>query len=120
MYTSHFANPMKTENMIIQIQWTAASEEEARRIAAELIQNRWAACVNLISPVESLYLWNGVLETSREVKVLIKTVDGLFNLVQDYILKHCSYEVPEISAIPLEKGNRAYFDWVLSSVKEKR
>lgn len=110
---------MPNNHKIVQIQWTASSYEEARRIATELVQNRFVACANLIAPVESIYLWNGVLEVSQEVKVILKTEGRLFNQVRDYILKNGSYEVPEISMISLDLGNSAYFDWVLSSTKEK-
>jgi periplasmic divalent cation tolerance protein len=103
---------------IVQIQWTASSLEEARSIAKELVEKRWVACANLMSNIESFYIWQGKMETSHEVKVLLKTRASLFSKVLDFIKKKGSYQVPEVSEIVFEKGNSDYFDWVISSTSE--
>ena len=99
----------------IQIQWTAPSLEEARRIARMLVIEKLVACANLISGVESIYLWKGQLETSQEVKVYLKTRAELFARVRNLIQQNCSYEVPEISQIQFDDGNPPYIEWVESS-----
>jgi periplasmic divalent cation tolerance protein len=106
---------MKDE--IVQIQWTCANFEEAKKISSSLVQEGLVACANLIPNIESIYIWQGQLETSKEVKVLLKTRKKQFEAVQAYIKSHCSYEVPEISMIAFSKGNPSYFHWVLDQVK---
>ena len=103
-------------NGIVQIQWTAPSLEEARKISTQLVSQRLVACANLIPSVESIYLWKGALETAQEVKVFLKTHRELFPQIRDFIQKNCSYEVPEISCLAFEEGNTAYFEWILGSV----
>lgn len=100
----------------ILILWTCATLEEARRICRELVEKRWIACANLIPHVESIYLWDGKIENSNEVKVLLKTLDSHFESVRDYIKQHCTYEVPEISKIAFDGGNPDYFRWVENTV----
>ena len=101
----------------VQIQWTAPSLEEARRVATLLVKEKLVACANLIPHVESIYLWKGELEQCHEVKVFLKTRGDLFPQVQEHIKNNCSYEVPEISQIAFDDGNPAYFDWVASSTR---
>lgn len=100
---------------IVQIQWTAPTMEEARLIARQLVEKRLVACANIIPNVESIYSWEGNLETSQEVKVFLKTRSSLYRQVRDFIQTHCSYKVAEISEIFFGQGNPSYFDWVLSS-----
>ena len=102
---------------IVQIQWTASSLVEAQKVANQLVINRLVACANFF-PVESIYLWEGKLQTSNEIKVLLKTRHDLFQKVRDFILQNATYEVPEISLIEFQDGNPLYMDWVMSSTKE--
>jgi periplasmic divalent cation tolerance protein len=99
---------------MIQIQWTCATLDEARRISTHLIQSRLVACAN-IHPIESLYLWNNALENTQEFKVLLKTRPENYPHVRDYIASHCSYTTPEISALPIPTTNAPFLSWLLSS-----
>jgi periplasmic divalent cation tolerance protein len=96
----------------IQIQWTSPSIEEARKICNGLVQEQIVACANIIPNVESIYLWKGEIETAVEVKVYLKTMDEKFSEVKSYILKNCSYEIPEIVKITLEDGAFEYLKWI--------
>ena len=104
---------MKT---FIQIQWTCSTVEEAKKICSSLVERRLIACANIISNVESIYLWKGEVETSSEVKVYLKTVDEKFSAIQAYILEHCSYEVPEILKVAVLDGNPTYLQWLEESL----
>lgn len=97
---------------MIQIQWTAASLEEARTIAKKLVEKKWVACANLLPEVESIYLWGGNLEESIEVKVFFKTHDSLFQTVLEYITDKSSYDVPEVSKIQIDEANPSYEEWL--------
>ena len=97
---------------MIQIQWTAATIEEARAIAKALVAEGCVACANIISPVESIYKWEGKLEVSQEAKVYFKTRKENFERVRAYIESHCSYKVPEILAFTVDAAHRPYYEWV--------
>src|ERR1051325_2638035 len=91
---------------------TAASAEEAERLARDLVDHRLAACVNRISPIESIYRWQGKIEKSKEELLLIKTHQSLFLQLEKRVREIHSYEVPEIIALPLIAGSDAYLKWL--------
>jgi periplasmic divalent cation tolerance protein len=96
---------------------TAGSEDEARKIARHLIEQRLAACVNIIPRIESIYRWQGKVESSAEWLLLIKTTQEKFANVRDAIRDLHSYELPECVAISIEDGSAAYLEWIGQSVK---
>jgi periplasmic divalent cation tolerance protein len=95
---------------------TVGSADEAERIARGLVEQRLAACVNIISGVESVYRWQGNIEVTREWLLVIKTTDAAFGRLRDAILKLHSYEVPEIISLPVDDGGEAYLRWIEESV----
>ena len=97
---------------------TAGSEEEAHKIARHLVDNRLAACVNIIPQVESIYRWQGKVDSSREWLLLVKTTEERFPAVREAIRKLHSYELPECVAINIEDGSSDYLHWLADSVQE--
>ena len=95
---------------------TCGSEDEARRIAHHLVENQLAACVNLIPRIESIYRWQGKVESSREWLLLIKTTAGKFAAVRDAIGELHSYELPECIVIAIDDGSPDYLKWIEQSV----
>jgi periplasmic divalent cation tolerance protein len=95
---------------------TASSEDEARKIALHLVEQQLAACVNVVPRIESIYRWQGKVETSREYLLLIKTTAEKFPGVRDAIRELHSYELPECIAISIEDGSDAYLEWIDQSV----
>jgi periplasmic divalent cation tolerance protein len=95
---------------------TAGSEDEARKIAHYLVEHRLAACVNIISRVESIYRWQGKVESSHEWLLLIKTTAQEFPAVRDAIEELHSYDVPECIAVKIEEGSAAYPKWLAEQV----
>ena len=91
---------------------TAGSEEEARKIARELVERQLAACVNIVPQVESIYRWQGKVETAREWLLLIKTTAERFEQVRDAIRELHSYDVPECVAVAIEDGSPDYLRWL--------
>jgi periplasmic divalent cation tolerance protein len=87
--------------------------DRALKLAAALVEERLAACVNVLSECTSLYRWQGALETATEVPVLIKTRESLYTRVEETIRKLHPYEVPEVIALRLDRGLPAYLRWVL-------
>lgn len=101
----------------IEIHWTAGSIDEARAILRHLVQEKLIACGQMIPWIESVYLWNGKLETSQESMVILKTRKELFEEVKNYIQSHCRYEVPEILATEILLGNSEYLNWLEDNTK---
>lgn len=95
---------------------TCRDADEARRIARDLVASRLAACVNILPLVESIYRWQGEVETAQEALLVIKTVRERFPDVQQRILHLHSYDTPEIIALPVSTGLDKYLAWIQESV----
>lgn len=87
-------------------------QASAAKLAAVLIEQRLAACVNVLSPCTSVYRWQGQVETAAEVPVFIKTTREHYPALEAAIRAHHPYELPEIIAVPLVAGLPAYLEWV--------
>lgn len=86
--------------------------ESAARLAARLIEERLAACVNVLAPCTSVYRWQGAVETATETPLLIKTPRSCYGKLEQAIRQAHPYELPEIIAVPVAAGLPAYLDWV--------
>ena len=93
---------------------TAASGEEARTLGRTLVEERLAACATLIPTVESIYRWEGKVETARETLLLLKTALPQIPALQSRLLALHSYDTPEFLVLPVESGSEGYLGWVHS------
>ncbi len=84
----------------------------AENLADALITKRVAACVNILAPCRSVYRWQGVVHHDEEHPVLIKTTRESYAALEAAIREVHPYELPEIVAVPIERGLPAYLDWV--------
>jgi len=91
---------------------TCPSLEEARSIARSVVGDRLAACANIVPAIESLYWWQGALEESREVLLLLKTKATLFERLEQRVRELHGYECPCIVGVPLTAGSEAFLRWV--------
>ena len=91
---------------------TVSSEEEAEKIASLLLEQRKAACVNVVPRISSRFWWRGRLDSAQESLLIIKTRAALVPELTDIVKKAHSYTVPEIVALPVVAGNKDYLDWV--------
>ena len=100
---------------------TCPTRALARKIARAAVQTRLAACVNIVlSPVESVYTWQGKLEKAREYLVIMKTsAKRLAALEYEVKHLHC-YEVPEFIALPISEGSKEYLSWLNESATGPR
>jgi periplasmic divalent cation tolerance protein len=96
----------------IVVSTTCAAEEEALRLARALVEERLAACVQILPAVRSIYRWRGAVEDSGELLLLIKTRRGLFDRLSRRLRELHSYEAPEILATPVVDGGAAYLEWM--------
>ncbi|MCE9520324.1 MAG: divalent-cation tolerance protein CutA [Verrucomicrobia bacterium] len=101
---------------IIVVLCTFPSLESARQIGAALVEAQLAACVNLGPAVESIYRWQGKVETASEVPAMIKTTREGFSALEQKLRELHPYEVPEIIALPAECVSEDYARWVHDSV----
>ncbi len=91
---------------------TLGNDEDAARVAKALVERRVAACVNIVGPVRSFYRWKEKLEDDSERLLLIKTRADRFKDLEIAIGEIHPYDVPELIALPVERGAAAYLGWV--------
>ncbi|HXA86676.1 MAG TPA: divalent-cation tolerance protein CutA [Candidatus Dormibacteraeota bacterium] len=95
---------------------TAGSQEEARKIAHALVERRLAACVNIVPHLESIYRWQGKIETAEEWLLLIKTQADLFDRVRNAVKELHSYDLPECVMLEVAAGSNEYLGWIAENV----
>jgi periplasmic divalent cation tolerance protein len=96
---------------------TTSPRAEAKRIAHALVEERLAACVNLLSEVHSVYRWNDAVETADEVLLLIKTRQDKVDAVRARVHALHSYDLPEFLVLDVADGSEAYLAWIAASVR---
>ena len=107
----------ENQDAIVSVYATFGSDEEARRIARQLIEERLAACANILAPCHSIYRWQGKIEEAPEVPVIFKTrADTAGRLVERLAELH-SYDVPAAVVWPIADTPEAYRAWVAGEAK---
>jgi periplasmic divalent cation tolerance protein len=102
---------------ILSVYAVFANAEEAERIGRTMIEERLAACVNILGPIRSIYRWKGKIETADEVAAIFKTHHWAADALIERIAALHSYDVPCIASWPIDKILRSYADWVEDSVR---
>lgn len=105
------------KNVYIIVMVTTPSKQEAEKIAQRLLDAELIACANIIGPVSSIFHWSGKVEKPEEYMTLMKSRRDLFEKLEEYVKKLHSYEVPEILALPIVEGSKAYLEWLESCLK---
>ncbi len=95
---------------------TAGSQDEAGKIAHALVERRLAACVNIIPQIESVYRWQGRVESATEWLLIVKTQSSAFAQVRDAIRELHSYELPECLLLEISDGSTDYLSWIADNV----
>ncbi|MGB8932177.1 MAG: divalent-cation tolerance protein CutA [Anaeromyxobacteraceae bacterium] len=95
---------------------TAPSADVAATIARAVVEERLAACGNVLPGLRSIYRWQGKVQDEAEVLLILKTQRRRFAELRDRILALHPYEVPEVLALPVEAGSDAYLDWIAQSM----
>jgi periplasmic divalent cation tolerance protein len=96
---------------------TAGSQEEAQKLAHALVDRRLAACVNIVPRIESVYRWQGKVETAQEWLLIIKTQAAAFGRVRDAVKELHSYDLPECVMLEIIEGDRGYLEWLASNTE---
>jgi len=92
------------------------SAEDAERIARALVERRVAACVNVVPGVTSYYRWKGEIARDGEWLLVMKTTADRFEALREAVVELHPYDVPEVGALPVERGHAPYLDWIERSV----
>ena len=95
-----------------------APVQEAKTIAKKVVEERLAACVNVVPKVESYYIWEGKLEEDSEALLIIKTVGHNLDALEKRVKELHSYDVPEFIAIQVQEGSEEYLSWIDNVVKK--
>jgi len=107
--------PMENEgNVVIYI--TTGTNEEAQKVAEALVEQRKAACVNILPSVRSIFWWQDRLDSAQEILLIVKTKASLVNEIVRLVREVHSYDVPEIIALPIVGGSRDYLEWIAREV----
>ncbi len=91
---------------------TASSEDEARTIAKTIVEERLAACVNIIPSIRSIYRWEGKICDDSESLLIVKTSNKSVEALEKRVAQLHSYSVPEIISLPIERGSEKYLAWI--------
>ncbi len=104
---------MNTHYIIVLV--TAKDKKEAEKIARGLLEAKLIACANILEGVQSLFWWQGKIDISQEVLLILKTKKILFKKVLNQVKSLHSYQTPEIIALPIVNGSEDYLRWISSS-----
>ena len=107
---------MKTTSRYAAVLVTAPDLKAARKLAKAALAARLAACVNLVSKIESHYWWQGQLESSTEVLLILKTTTAKLSALERIVLANHPYDTPEFVVLPLRGGTERYLAWLSESV----
>jgi len=98
---------------------TCPNSDIAEQLASRLVEQRLAACINIVPGLISIYRWQGKVEKDMEVLLLIKTTQDRYGAVESAIQQHHPYELPEIIAVTVDQGSSDYLRWITSSLEDE-
>ncbi len=99
-----------TDALVVLV--TTPTPERAAEIARALVEERLAACGNVVPGLRSIYRWEGKLQDDSEALLVLKTTRARFDALRDRVLALHPYEVPEVIALPIEAGSARYLAWI--------
>ena len=91
--------------------------DQAEALAEKLVEERVAACVNLVTKLRSVYRWKGSVQRDDETLLIAKTTADRFEALKRTVLKHHPYDVPEVIALPIAQGHAPYLEWLAESTR---
>jgi periplasmic divalent cation tolerance protein len=109
--------PKKQTTDVAVVLVTAPDVPSARRLARAAVKARLAACANLVPRLESIYWWQGKVESAAEVLVLFKTSRPRLAALEQFILKKHPYDTPEFLVVRVDQGSRRYLSWLEDSLQ---
>ena len=107
--------PDTTEAIVVLV--TTPTPERAAEIARALVEERLAACGNVLPAIRSVYRWEGKVQDDQEALLLLKSTRDRFEALRDRVLALHPYQVPEVIALPVEAGSAAYLAWIAGETR---
>ncbi len=104
--------------MFITVYITTSDKKEAEKIGGRIVEEKLAACANILPNMHSVYWWKGEIEKSDESVLLLKTREENFEAIEKRVKELHSYENPCIVAFPILKGSREYLEWIKDETKK--
>ncbi len=96
----------------IRVVFVSLPRDEAKNLARGLVENRLAACVNIVPHIQSYFRWEDKVEFDEEALLIVKTTAQKFEAMRLWVLENHPYDVPEIISLPLSEGLSEYVDWI--------
>jgi len=103
---------------VVVVLTTVPTGDKGQEIAQTLVEERLAACVNVLAPMTSTYRWRGAVERESEHQMIIKTTRNRVPAVQTRLAALHPYEVPEFLVLSVAESSSAYFEWILNETSE--
>jgi periplasmic divalent cation tolerance protein len=104
-----------TEALVVLV--TTPTPERAAELARALVEERLAACGNVVPGLRSIYRWEGKVQEDAEALLVLKTTRARFDALRDRVLALHPYEVPEVIALPVEAGSARYLGWIADETR---
>lgn len=98
---------------------TCPDKDTAKKLARLLVEKKLAACVNILPGITSVYAWEGKIESVQEHLLLIKSSKDKYQAIETTLYDHHPYEIPEIIAVPVQRGLSEYLDWIDTCLSSK-
>ncbi len=108
---------MSDPRAVLLVFTTLPDRASAEKLAAALVEQCVAACVTILAPCRSVYRWKGAVQSEEETPVLVKSTADRYEALQAAICANHPYELPEIIAVPVERGLPGYLDWVAQETR---
>lgn len=100
-----------------RVVFVTVQRDKARALATEIVENRLAACVNIVDTVRSIYRWKGKITSDDEALLIIKTATKKVENLIKYVKENHSYDIPEVVSLNIAEGNPDYLDWLDEETK---
>ncbi|KAK8967481.1 hypothetical protein KSP40_PGU015086 [Platanthera guangdongensis] len=97
---------------------TVPNREAGKKLAESIINEKLAACVNIVPGIQSVYWWEGKVQSDSEELLIIKTRESLLNPLTEHVKANHEYDVPEVIALPINGGNDKYLEWIKNSTRD--
>ncbi|KAL6648675.1 hypothetical protein ACP70R_012899 [Stipagrostis hirtigluma subsp. patula] len=97
---------------------TVPNREAGKKLSQSIISEKLAACVNIVPGIESVYWWDGKVQTDAEELLIIKTRESLLDALTEHVKANHEYDVPEVISLPITGGNTKYLEWIKNSTRE--
>ncbi len=100
-----------------RVVFVTVQRDKARALASEIVENKLAACVNIVDTVRSIYRWKGKITSDDEALLIIKTATKKVENLIKYVKENHSYDIPEVVSLNIAEGNPDYLDWLDEETK---